>query len=125
VIFGKEWKWGLMIILPKPFEDIELLNAVEVRLRKADILNQPYSSSQQGISQFIRDVKDAGLIEKLAEQYNTESYNKKQTVYQEGKRPRFLYCLLKGKVKAIKTHEDGKEYITDIFNEHNFLAMPH
>jgi CRP-like cAMP-binding protein len=98
------------------------LNAVEVRLKKADILNQSYSSSQQGISQFIRDVKDAGLIEKLAEQYNTELYNKKQTVYQEGKRPRFLFCLLKGKVKAIKTHEDGKEYITDIFNEHNFLG---
>ena len=70
--------------ITKPFEDIELLNAVEIRLKKADILNQPYSSSQQGISQFIRDVVGMRfLFEKLAEQYNTELYNKKQTVYQE------------------------------------------
>ena len=120
--FRRGMEMGADDYITKPFDDIELLNAVETRLKKADILNQSYNPSQQGIAQFIKDVKDAGLIQKLAEQYNLELYNKKQTIYQEGKRPRYLYCLMRGKVKAIKTHEDGKEYIIDIFNEHDFMG---
>ncbi len=45
-------------------------------------------------------------------------------LYQEGKRPRFLYYLVKGKVKGFKTHEDGKEYITDLFSEGDFMGYP-
>ena len=53
-----------------------------------------------------------------------EVYTKKQTLYQEGKRPRFLYYLVKGKVKGFKTHEDGKEYITDLFSDGDFIGYP-
>jgi CRP-like cAMP-binding protein len=53
-----------------------------------------------------------------------ETYHKKQIIYQEGKRPRFLYCLLKGKVKGFKMHEDGKEYITNLFSEGDFIGYP-
>jgi CRP-like cAMP-binding protein len=74
------------------------------------------------VSQFIRDVKDSGLLKHLSEQYDIESYPKKQTVYQQGKRPRFLYYLSKGKIKAFKAHPDGKEYITDLYSEGDFLG---
>jgi CRP-like cAMP-binding protein len=80
--------------------------------------------SEQGIHQFLKDVKDAGMISQLSEQYSIESYSKKQTLYQEGKRPRFLYYLVKGKVKGFRTHEDGKDYITDIFSDGDFMGYP-
>ena len=51
-----------------------------------------------------------------------ESYNKKQSLYTEGKRPRFLFYLVNGKVKTFKTHEDGKEYITDLFSPGDFIG---
>ena len=38
------------------------------------------------------------------------------TVYMEGRRPKFLYYLKKGKVKAYRVHEDGKEYITNLYS---------
>ncbi|RYZ21340.1 MAG: Crp/Fnr family transcriptional regulator, partial [Chitinophagaceae bacterium] len=44
------------------------------------------------------------------------------TLYQEGKRPRFLYYLVSGKVKGFKSHEDGKEYITDLFSAGDFIG---
>jgi CRP-like cAMP-binding protein/CheY-like chemotaxis protein len=122
--FRKGMEMGADDYITKPFEDIELLNAIEVRLKKAEILDHAYASSRQGISQFIKDVKDTGLMKQLADQYDVETYNKKQTLYQEGKRPRFLYCLLKGKVKGFKTHEDGKEYITNLFSEGDFMGYP-
>jgi hypothetical protein len=120
----KGMEMGADDYITKPFEDIELLNAIEVRLKKAEVFDQKYSLSPQGISQFLKDVKDTGILDKLAEQYSIETYTKKQTLYQEGKRPRFLYFLVKGKVKATRMHEDGKEYITDIFSEGDFMGYP-
>jgi CheY-like chemotaxis protein/CRP-like cAMP-binding protein len=120
----KGMEMGADDYVTKPFEDIELLNAIEVRLKKADVMKQKYSLSEQGINQFLKDVKDSGMISQLAEQYTIDGYSKKHTLYQEGKRPRFLYYLVKGKVKGFKTHEDGKDYITDIFSEGDFMGYP-
>ena len=49
---------------------------------------------------------------------------KNKSLYQEGKRPKLLYYVVKGKVKGFKTHEDGKEYITDLFSEGDFIGYP-
>jgi len=120
--FRKGMEMGADDYITKPFDDIELLNAIEVRLKKAEVMSNKYPSSQQGISQFLKDIKDAGLMQQLADQYDVESYSKKQTLYQEGKRPRFLFYVVKGKVKGIKNHEDGKEYITDLFSDADFIG---
>lgn len=122
--FRKGMEMGADDYITKPFEDIELLNAIEVRLKKAEIMENKYAPSQQGINQFVKDVKTSGLMTQLSGQYDVETYNKKQTLYQESKRPRYLYYLVKGKVKGFKTHEDGKEYITDLFTDGDFIGYP-
>ncbi|HQX95794.1 MAG: response regulator [Chitinophagaceae bacterium] len=122
--FRKGMEMGADDYITKPFEDIELLNAIEIRLKKAAVLDKKYAPSQEGINEFIKDVKNSGLINQLSGQYDVESYSKKQTLYQETKRPRYLYYLVKGKVKGFKTHEDGKEYITDLFSEGDFIGYP-
>lgn len=120
--FRKGMEMGADDYITKPFDDIELLNAIETRLKKAEILDQKYASSPQGVKQFIKDIKDSGLLTNLADQFDLESYRKKQTLYQEGKRPRYLYYLSKGKVKGFKAHPDGKEYITDLFSAGDFIG---
>jgi DNA-binding response OmpR family regulator len=120
--FRKGMEMGADDYVTKPFEDIELLNAIEVRLKKAEVLEQNYAPSAQGLAQFIKDVKDVGLLRQLSDQYAVEFFSKKQTLYQESKRPRFLYYLISGKVKAFKAHEDGKEYITDLFSAGDFIG---
>jgi CheY-like chemotaxis protein len=122
--FRKGMEMGADDYVTKPFEDVELLNAIDMRLKKTEVMKQKYAMSEQGINQFLKDVKDAGMISKLSDQYSIESYSKKQTLYQEGKRPRFLYYLVKGKVKGFRTHEDGKDYITDIFSDGDFMGYP-
>lgn len=120
--FRKGMEMGADDYVTKPFEDIELLNAVEVRLKKAEVLEQNYASTPQGLAQFVKDIKDTGLLKQLSDQYDVEHFTKKQTLYTEGKRPRFLYFLVNGKVKAFRTHEDGKEYITDLFSAGSFIG---
>lgn len=106
----------------KPFDDIELLNAIEVRLKKAAVLQQQYPATAQGFSQFVKNIKDTGLLPQLPDQYEVAPFLKKQTVYAEGKRPRYLFYLVSGKAKAFKIHEDGKEYITNLFSSGDFLG---
>ena len=118
----KGMEMGADDYITKPFDDIEILNAIETRLKKSQVFEQKYAMTQPGISQFLKDVKDTGLMDHLAQQYSIESYSKKQTLYQDGKRPRMLYYLVKGKVKAVRMHEDGKEYITDIFTDGDFVG---
>jgi CRP-like cAMP-binding protein/CheY-like chemotaxis protein len=122
--FRKGMEMGADDYITKPFEDIELLNAIEIRLKKSEVFENKYSPTQQGVNLFLKDVKATGLLDKLSDQYVVESYGKKQALYQEGKRPRYLYYLVKGKVKGVKGHEDGKEYITDIFSEGDFIGYP-
>jgi len=108
--------------ITKPFEEIELLNAVEIRLKKSAILHQNYEQNFRGLSQFLSDVKDTGLVRQLSEKYDTENYERKQTLYQEGKKPRFLFYLVNGKVKGLKTNQDGKEYITNLYSDGDFIG---
>ncbi|MBW7892836.1 MAG: response regulator [Chitinophagaceae bacterium] len=118
----KGMEMGADDYITKPFEEIELLNAVETRLKKQGIIDQNYAQDVSGITQFMKDISDTGLIEELTNQYDVLPHNKKQVLYQEGKRPRFLYYIVKGKVKGFRTHEDGKEYITDLFSDGDFIG---
>src|SRR3954462_15166818 len=68
--FRKGMEMGADDYISKPFDDIELLNAIEVRLKKLEILDQQYAPSPQGLNQFLQDVKGVGLIKKLSEQYH-------------------------------------------------------
>ncbi len=121
--FRKGMEMGADDYITKPFEDIELLTAIEIRLKKSAVLQNVYSHTSQGVNQFIKDVKDSGLMTQLADKFEVITLGKKQSLYQEGKRPRFLYCLVKGKVKGFKMHEDGKEYITDLLSEGDFIGF--
>src|SRR5678815_2711377 len=58
--FRKGMEMGADDYITKPFDDIELLNAVEIRLKKVEILGQQYAIGAQGINQFFKDIKDSG-----------------------------------------------------------------
>jgi DNA-binding response OmpR family regulator len=120
--FRKGMEMGADDYITKPFEDIELLNAVEIRLKKSAISNNIYDASSTGFTRFLKDVKDVGLIQQMSERYDVESYERKQILYQENKKPRFLYYLVKGKVKCYKTNEDGKEYIMSLQSAGDFIG---
>jgi len=117
----KGMEMGADDYITKPFDDIELLKAVETRLKKFAIIQNQYPSSSHGITSFLNDIKNNGL-QGLSDNYEIETYQKKQTLYTQGKKPRFLFYLVNGKIKSYKTNEDGKEYICDLYNSGDFIG---
>lgn len=117
----KGMEMGADDYITKPFDDIELLKAVETRLKKSAIIQNQYPSSSHGITSFLNDIKNNGL-QGLSDNYEIETYQKKQTLYTQGKKPRFLFYLVNGKIKSYKTNEDGKEYICDLYNSGDFIG---
>ena len=117
----KGMEMGADDYITKPFDDIELLKAVETRLKKSAIIQNQYPSSSHGITSFFNDIKNNGL-QGLSDNYEIETYQKKQTLYTQGKKPRFLFYLVNGKIKSYKTNEDGKEYICDLYNSGDFIG---
>lgn len=120
----KGMEMGADDYVTKPFEELELMNAIESRLRKYDVLKRKFEPTGKGLSELTRELRAGGLLSLDLSRYNSELYTRKQVIYSEGKRPRFLYYVVSGKVKAVKNHEDGKEYITDLYSEGDFIGYP-
>ncbi len=120
--FRKGMEMGADDYITKPFDDIELLNAIEIRLKKYDILQGKYADDEKGVSGLITDLNASGMLKLDPNNYEEEELGKKLTVYLEGRRPKYLYFLRKGKVKAYRVHEDGKEYITNLYTEGDYIG---
>jgi CRP-like cAMP-binding protein len=120
--FRKGMEMGADDFITKPFDDIELLNAIEIRLKKYDILQAKYSSDEKGATAMIDELRLSGLLDMKMDNYESSMFAKKTTLYSEGKRPKYLYYLKSGKIKAFRLHEDGKEYITNLFSPGDFIG---
>jgi CheY-like chemotaxis protein len=120
--FRKGMEMGADDYVTKPFDDLELLNAIEIRLKKYDILQAKYPVNEKGAGEMINDLRSSGLINMQLDNYETMDLSRKNLLYSEGKRPKGLYYLKSGKVKAYRLHEDGKEYITNLYTSGDFIG---
>ncbi|WP_160714079.1 response regulator [Chitinophaga solisilvae] len=108
--------------ITKPFEGAELLSAIESRLRRSAEIRQTESSGINGLHTLLSAATGKDLLSSLKEDRNTNHYKKKQQIYAAGNHPDCLFYILHGKVKAYHRNDDGKELITGLYNEGDFLG---
>lgn len=118
----KGMEMGADDYLAKPFEDTELLNAVEVRLKKSELLHQPKEAQNDlqdeslSISQALEELKNAN------QDSQTYTYESKEIIYKEGAYPHYLFFIEEGQVKTYRLNSDGKEFITNICHSQEFFG---
>jgi len=120
--FRKGMELGADDYITKPFDGTELLNAVDSRLKKIELLKQALSPGLEGLTHLIQVSSAKNALLSLTEDRNVNKYKKKQIIYSEGNHPNRLYHVLKGKVKTYKTNENGKELVIDLFSPGDFLG---
>jgi CRP-like cAMP-binding protein/CheY-like chemotaxis protein len=109
--------------ITKPFDGIDLLKVVEMRLKKNEFLKTSFGNSPQEVSSFFSKAKELKEFQKLSENRASRTFRKKDMVYMEGQSPNDLFYIEKGQVKTYKVNYDGKELITGILGEGEFLGF--
>lgn len=120
--FRKGMGMGADDYITKPFEGIELLDAVESRLKKTERIRQQFNPDKQGVDQFIHNAQELAHLNLTSGERELAGFSKKQIIYREGQHPRYVYFIVSGKVKTYMINENGKELITHIYGENDFLG---
>lgn len=120
--FRKGMDLGADDYITKPFDGTELLNAVDSRLNKLDLLKQELAPGLEGMEQLMHASFGKNVLQSFIEDRNVNSYKKKQTIYSEGNHPNRLYYVMNGKVKTYKSNEDGKDLVMELFGPGDFVG---
>lgn len=119
--FRKGMELGADDYITKPFDDVELLNAIDRRLKKNEILQKEFSRNHSGIENFINDIKTID-----PNNFTTDReiirFKRKDTIYQYAMYPKGIYLINKGKVKDFQTNDQGKELITALYSEGEYFG---
>lgn len=111
----KAMEMGADDYITKPFDDIELLTAIESRLKKQ-------SKAPETTAQLLNQDEQESLFNQLIESGRTRSYKRKQLIYQEADNPVYLYQVIKGNVRNYLFHKDGRELTTVVLTEGDFFG---
>lgn len=118
----KGMEMGADDYLTKPFQEIELLNAIESRLKKIENISNSFKNTQEGIEEFFQKATKHTDLSSLSTDRKVSVAKKKQLIYSEGDEPIRFFFLKSGKVKTYQSNRDGKEFITALYNSGDFFG---
>ena len=107
--------------ITKPFEEEELISAMESRIAKAAILkDERESHTQKEEEHQLRDLND--LKNFFDDNGSIFSFSKNEVIYEEGHSSNYIYLIIKGVVKCHKFDEQGKELTTALHKDDDLFG---
>ncbi|MCY1506348.1 Regulator of RpoS [compost metagenome] len=108
----KGMEMGADDYITKPFDDVELFNAIESRLRK-QAAGGGFKQAGKGIDALLDELRAKGRV---------RAFGNRQIIYVENDEPSCLYYIRKGKVKIYKRAKDGRELSSTLCSENDFFG---
>jgi len=121
--FRKGMNMGADDYLTKPFDDTELLGAIEKRLKRIEVFSSEFTPTPKGLNDFFESVSGIENLAKLAQENRSKKFNKKDSVFFEGDYPNFVYFVNSGKIKTSKMNKEGKDFVTGLYKEGDFFGF--
>lgn len=119
--FRKGMNLGADDYISKPFEEMDLLAAVESRLNKKKRFESIHNLDNKWDG-FKSAVTDFSALKGLLENIKPRSIEKKELIYSVGDFPKFLFYVEKGHIRNYKMTKEGKELVTEIYAPGNFFG---
>ena len=84
--------------LTKPFNEMELLDAIETRLKRSAAIRE-LSSGNADLNEFVRKAQTLDGLKDLALNSRTKLFARKEQIFFEGDTPTFIYYILMTMIK--------------------------
>ena len=110
--------------ITKPFEESELIGAIESRIARSNILREIRENGFSLLTPPEHDIRNTEEFKNYIYDYGRElKFQLGEHIYREGDHSNMLYLITKGTVKTHKLDEQGKELITGIYKVDDFFGF--
>ncbi len=109
--------------ITKPFDDLELLQAIETRLNKRAHQKRVYSGSLDRLSSLFSSSDGVDELKRAFSERKVRHLRKKQVIYYEGETPSSIYLIVTGSVKTLKIAEDGRELMLSVYGPEDYFGI--
>ena len=106
--------------LVKPFHETELLDTLDLRLKKTEHTKYQTGNSEFALNSFTNFF--FGNSDKPKANHEILRFKKNHVVFSENQRAQSVYYVRSGKLKEYRLHENGKELITNIYTDGDFIG---
>ena len=120
--FRKGMEMGADDYISKPFTDLELLNAIDSRLKKLSLLQKNYPANAEGMQEMLQEFDDLHALEHITVNQPEKLYRKKETIYRLHQHPKNLLYIKEGKVKTFISNDNGKDLVIGLYSSGDFLG---
>ncbi|MCB0660796.1 MAG: response regulator [Saprospiraceae bacterium] len=120
--FRKGMGLGADDYITKPYDDVQLLDTITIRLQKSAKIRSSFDKSSVGFQRFLDEAKAQKEFEKLSENRETRHYHKKDLIYEAGQHPKWLYFVESGSVKVYQINDFGKEFTVNVYKQGDFFG---
>lgn len=108
--------------ISKPFDEMELLAAIESRLLKRSRFQEIHEANDNKWNTFQDIVLDLEGLNLLKDKSPVRAYEKKDVVYAESELPKYVFYVESGRVRTFKSNDDAKEMVTAVYGPGDFFG---
>lgn len=109
--------------ISKPFEESELLRAIEIRLKRIATFENKEPKKVKDVSIQQLDLKSIKNFDQFLSKKRLFKYQKNETIYCTGNQSSHLFLIKKGLVKTYLTNELGKELNIGYYSNEEYFGF--
>ncbi len=109
--------------LIKPYDGSELLNAIDIRLRKKAAKDKLIQTHKEELCALAANIDGLAEFEKIIQDNKNKEFKKGRKIYEEGEYGKALYLIIDGKIKTIKLASDGRELMTGMYSAGDYIGI--
>jgi len=108
--------------LTKPYTARQLLDSVEVRLKRSEVFRKEFATGLDGLNDLFNEARGTEALKDLGEARQTRDLQAEQVLFREGDELHDVPYLVKGKMRTFRRTKDGKSFTTGLYGSGEFIG---